>query len=270
MCLVCLLTVMRSVIGGRAAPESQPKPAVVGVYQNAECEGAYTNHLQGICTDGRDAIFWSWTDTMVKTDAHGRLLRQVSVANHHGDLCFLDGNVYVAVNLGKFNLPAGRANSWVYVYATDSLAELKRYPTPEVVHGAGGIAYHAGRFIVVGGLPPGTDENYLYEYDSKFRFQKRHVLASGYTLMGIQTVEFAEGSWWFGCYGNPRCLLRADQDFRLAGRWEFDASLGISGLGDRRFLIGQNTRGLNGMHQGRVVLARFAESKGLIVDKEQN
>lgn len=270
MCLLGALAIMLDVIEGQAAPEAQPKPEVAGYFQSAECEGAYTNHLQGICIDGRDAIFWSWTDALVKTDRRGRLLKQINVANHHGDLCFLDGKVYVAVNLGRFNLPAGRADSWVYVYAANTLAEAERHPTPEVVHGAGGIACHAGHFIVVGGLPVGSDENYLYEYDRKFKFQKRRVLASGYTFKGIQTAEFADGAWWFGCYGDPKWLLRADPDFQLTGRWAFDASLGVSGLGDGRFLIGQNTRDQGGRHQGRAGLARFDERKGLILETRRD
>jgi hypothetical protein len=34
---------------------------------------------------------------------------------------------------------------------------------PEVFHGAGGTGYHDGRFVVIGGLPPGVEENYVYE-----------------------------------------------------------------------------------------------------------
>jgi hypothetical protein len=86
---------------------------------------------------------------------------------------------------------------------------------PELVHGAGGMAWYDGKFIIVGGLPPGVNENYAYEYDENFRFVKRHVIASGYTLMGIQTIAQADGAWWFGCYGKPAVLLRADQ------RWTF-------------------------------------------------
>ena len=78
-------------------------------------------------------------------------------------------------------------------------------PCPKLVHGAGGIAYHDGKFIVVGGLPDEVDENYLYEYDASFKFLRRHVLASGHTQLGIQTVAWADGSWWFGCYGTPKC-----------------------------------------------------------------
>lgn len=233
-------------------------------FQNAACEGAYKCHLQGICSDGRGAIYWSWTDALVKTDLQGRVLKHLPAVWHYGDPCFHDGKVFVAVNFGEFNKPAGREDCWVYVYDGDSLAELARHWLPEVVHGAGGIAYRDGRFIVVGGLPPGVDRNYLYEYDERFKFRKRHVLASGYTLMGIQTVAWANGSWWFGCYGNPRVLLRADAAFRLTGKWDFDASLGIEGLPDGRFLIGQDTPIKSVGHQGRVVVAREDNEKGMV------
>ncbi len=230
------------------------------------CDGSYPRHLQGICTDERDAIFWSWTDALVKTGTDGRILRRVPVANHHGDLCFHAGRVYVAVNLGKFNEPPGKADSWVYVYDGETLAELARHPVPELVHGAGGMAFHAGKFLVVGGLPPDVNENHLYEYDENFRFVQRHVLASGHTDKGIQTAAFADGSWWFGCYGKPKILLRVNEQFRLTGRWEFDASLGITPLSVGRFLIGQNTAIKDAGHRGRVVIARPDPEKGLVLE----
>ncbi|MBM3458551.1 MAG: hypothetical protein FJX77_08485 [Armatimonadetes bacterium] len=235
-------------------------------FQAATCEGVYPLHLQGVATDGREALFWSWTDTLAKTDLRGRLLRRVPAENHQGDLCVVDGKVYVAVNLREFNEPAGRADSWVYVYDARTLERLARHPVPEAVHGAGGIAHHDGRFLVVGGLPPGVPQNFLYEYDTRFRFRKRHELASGYTRLGIQTVTWGAGSWWFGCYGTPQVLLRADAGLRLTGRWEFNASLGLEGLPDGRFLIGQNTETPEG-YTGRVEIARWDAAKGLVVEK---
>ncbi|MHB8899351.1 MAG: hypothetical protein ACYC6Y_11440 [Thermoguttaceae bacterium] len=203
------------------------------------CEGHFAKHLQGICTNDRDAIYWSFTDQLVKTDPEGKVLKQIPVASHHGDLCHVDGKLFVAVNLGQFNQPAGKADSWVYVYHAGSLEELARHRVPEAVHGAGGIAWHDGRFLAVGGLPPGAEENYLYEYDPSFRFLGRSALPSGYTLMGIQTVAFAENYWWFGCYGDPKILLKADPSLRLVRKWQFDGSLGIVGLADGRFLVAE-------------------------------
>jgi hypothetical protein len=241
------------------------RPLTSAPFHATSCEGTYPRHLQGICTNDRDAIYWSWTESLVKTDIRGKVLRQVKVADHHGDLCFHDDKVYVTVNLGQFNRPAGEADSWVFVYDADTLAEFARHAVPELVHGAGGIGYHHGKFILVGGLPEGAAANLAYEYDARFTFQKRHVLAGGYTVMGIQTAAFASGAWWFGCYGEPRVLLRADPNLQLSGRYEFDAALGIAPLADGRFLIGRNTKAAGGGYEGRVVLARPDEQMGLVL-----
>jgi glycerophosphoryl diester phosphodiesterase len=228
-------------------------------------QGTSTSHVQGICTDGREFIYWSWTDALVKTDLRGHELERLSVQKHHGDLCYHNGKVYVAVNLGKFNLPAGSADSWVYIYDAKHLRELARHRTPEAVHGAGGIAHDAGRFVVVGGLPKGTPENYAYEYDESFVSKKRHVLDSGYTLMGIQTATRAADGWWFGCYGEPRILLRADDAFRLTGKWEFDAAYGIAGLADGRILVARNEAIKGVGHKCGIAVARPDSERGLVI-----
>lgn len=195
-------------------------------YRSVACEGTYPHHLQGICVDDA-SIYWSFTTTLVQTDLEGRLQKKVPVANHHGDLCHHDGRLYVAVNLGKFNDPQGNADSWVYVYDADTLGEIARHETQEVFHGAGGIGWRDGHFFVVGGLPEGVEENYVYEYDGDFAFVKKHVVPSGHTHLGIQTATFAHDRWWFGCYGSPQILLVTDVNFKMQGRYEFNCSLGI-------------------------------------------
>ncbi|WP_390896876.1 hypothetical protein [Rubinisphaera margarita] len=199
------------------------------------CDGRYPHHLQGVCVD-EDSIYWSFTTTLVKTDRDGKVVRKIPVVNHHGDLCHHDGKLYVAVNLGDFNNPKGRADSWVYVYDARSLEELSRHEVPEVFHGAGGMGFREGHFFVIGGLPDGVEVNYVYEYDSEFRFVKKHVIESGHTHLGIQTATFAHDRWWFGCYGSPPTLLITDGDFRMLGRHSYNCSLGIEGLADGRLL----------------------------------
>ena len=108
-------------------------------------EGTYRRHLQGFCTDQRASIYWSWTDVLVKTDAQGKVQAKREVANHHGDLCYADGKIYVAVNLGKFNQPPGKEDSWVYVYDAKNLEERARHRVPELVHGAGADQPSRGR-----------------------------------------------------------------------------------------------------------------------------
>lgn len=201
-----------------------------------DCEGTYSHHLQGICAADQ-VLYWCFTTTLVKTDLSGKVLKKVSVANHHGDLCFDAGKLYVAVNLGQFNDPQGNADSWVYVYEADSLTEIARHKTQQVFHGAGGIGIRDGHFYVVGGLPEGVEENYVYEYDKEFNFLTKHVVASGHTHLGIQTAAFAHGRWWFGCYGEPKTLVVTDENFQVLGRYQQDCSLGIAGLPTGQLLV---------------------------------
>lgn len=235
-------------------------------YREVTCEGTYPQHLQGVCVDG-DAIYWCFTTELVKTDRDGKRLRGVTVASHHGDLCYHKGKLYVAVNLGKFNDPQGNADSWVYVYDTD-LAFVTKHRTQEVFHGAGGIGVRDGRFFVVGGLPEGVEENYVYEYDGGFRFVRKHVLRSGHTHLGIQTATFADDRWWFGCYGKPAILLVADADFALKGRFEYDCSLGIVGLPGGR-LLSASGRCEGGKCSGSVRLAVADAKAGLRILKKE-
>lgn len=232
------------------------------------CEGEYDGHLQGIARGENGSIFWSFTVSLVKTNSNGKFLSSVEVASHHGDLCYSEEVVYVAVNLGEFNELAGRADSWIYAYDANDLSLVWKRPIPEVVHGAGGVDVRNGHFFVVGGLPAGIEENYVYEYDSECRFVRRITVESGHTDMGIQTAFYSEGSWWFGCYGVPRVLLKADDRFRFLGRCLFDASLGIVNSANGDFLIGRDLRKSNGQHQGSIVFARKSLEGFLEIETE--
>jgi hypothetical protein len=252
--LLLLISAVASTLAG------EPEAA----FHAVECEGSYPHHLQGVCTNERDAIYWCFTTKLVKTDRGGKVLKQIDVGNHHGDLCFHDGKVFVAVNFGKFNDAEGNADSWVYVYDADDLALLSKHATPEVIFGAGGIAYGDGKFVVVGGLPERFKGNSVYEYDANFKFVKQHRLKTLATLMGIQTAAFADGHWWFGCYGDPTILLKEVEAFSTKGeRLEFDCSLGIVPLGGGKFLVGRDKSSKDKGHTGRLVMAETDNERGL-------
>jgi hypothetical protein len=212
------------------------------------CEGEFGGHLQGVATDGR-SLFWSHTVQLVKTDLDGKILKQINVPSHHGDLTYHEGQLFVAVELGKFNQPPGQSDSWVYVYDANSLELVAKHFVPELVHGCGGIAFQGGTFILVGGLPGDHENNYLFEYNSQFQFQKRHVLPTGQTRLGIQTATYMDDHWWFGCYGSPKNpgLLKVNNNFEIVGVSPSDFSFGITRLSDDTVLQGacfaENRRG---------------------------
>lgn len=229
------------------------------------CKGDYQHHLQGVCLDGEGGFLWSFTTELVKTNAEGTVEKSIPVENHHGDLCLHGDKVYVAVNLGRFNDPNGNADSWVYCYDANTLEFLSKHPVPEVFHGAGGMDYREDRFYVVGGLPTAVEENYVYEYDESFHFVKKHILASGWTELGIQTALWHDGFWWFGCYGKPKILLKADAEFQMVGRYEFDTSLGLVGTGKDAFLVAKGPRTEAGRCRGELWSASPDGVSGLII-----
>jgi hypothetical protein len=196
-----------------------------GSPESVVCEGKYSGHLQGVCRGSDGNFFWSFTRELVKTDNKGKLLKNIEVPDHHGDVCFANGKIYCAVNFGAFNDPKENSDNWVYVYSSKDLSLLSKHEVPQVKYGAGGIAVKNGRFLVVGGLPEGMPENYIYEYDSQFNFKKLHVIKSGWTLKGIQNAAFAHGYWWFGCYGSV--LLKTTPDFRVVDRYNFNCAYGV-------------------------------------------
>ena len=218
------------------------------------CEGTYGGHLQGVATDGI-SLYWSHTVQLVKTDLNGRILQQISVPDHHGDLTLHDGKVFVAVEFGEFNEPPGASEPWIYIYDADSLKLLGKRRVPELVHGAGSIAYGNERFVVVGGLPGDHDQNYVFEYDKNLNFLNRHVLPSKQTRLGIQTAAYMDGHWWFGCYGSPENpgLLKVDKNFLLVGQAETNFSYGVARLNNSTIIRGEC---FAGSKRGKVELLR--------------
>lgn len=62
------------------------------------CEVLHQNlHLQGFTFDG-DNMYWSFTDSLVKTTRNGTVKCQVPVlAGHLGDIDYCDGKIYGSV-----------------------------------------------------------------------------------------------------------------------------------------------------------------------------
>ena len=215
------------------------------------CEGDYGGHLQGVATDG-ESIYWSFTVAVVKTDLAGKILASRKAPSHQGDMCYKDGVVYVAVNLGKFNTET-RGVSQVTAYDAKTLEPLKTIPLPEMPHGAGGMTWKGDRFYIIGGLPLRHEKNYVYEYTSDFTFVKRHDLDTGFTWMGIQTAAYEDGTFYFGIYGSkgdPSGVIACSGDLSSWKRYTCGGSVGILKLDGAYYVGGSPTDRKTGRRTG--------------------
>ena len=213
--------------------------AVAELPKKIVCEGDYGGHLQGVATDG-ESIYWSFTVAVVKTDLAGKILASRKAPSHLGDLCYKDGVVYVAVNLGKFTTETGGV-SQVTAYDAKTLEPLKTIPLPEMPHGACGMTWKDDKFYIIGGLPLKHEKNYVYEYTSDFKFVKRHDLDTGFTWMGIQTAAHEDNTFYFGIYGSkgdPSGVLACPDDLSSYARYTGPGSVGILKLGGMYYVGG--------------------------------
>ena len=206
------------------------------------CSGEYPGHLQGLATDG-GAIYWVFTRLVVKTDFGGRLLAKAKLPHHGGDPCWHDGKLYIPLCGSGFNRkpkPGALSRNYVDVFDAD-LKQLKRYPIPELEYGAGGIAVRDGHFFVVGGRPKDLPGNTVYEYDGDFKLLRRHEVDFD-SLKGIQTIDFAFGKWYFGCYGTKGMTIEMDENFRVLRKVRPGTAFGMIPLANDLVLIGQSVR----------------------------
>lgn len=227
-----------------------------------QCEGEYGAHLQGVATNHSDALFWSFTLTLVKTDLTGKVQATAKTVYHLGDLTCVDGRVYAAA-CTTWDRPSN--NSKVYVYDAEDLKLLEKKPVPEATYGAGGIEYSDGRFYIVGGADPKAEENFIYVYDKDFQYVATHTIPSGQTELGVQTISRHGGYFWLGCYGN--ILLKLDDSLSIAGRYAFDCGYGMKSWQGNDVLVGQSLsrdEGNSKRWRGAVRLAHVDESQGLV------
>ena len=120
----------------------------------------------------------------------------------------------------------------------------------------------------MGGLPDETEVNYVYEYTADFTFEKKHVVQSGHTHLGIQTACFAHDRWWFGCYGDPRVLLVTDAEFRMKGKYELDCAYGVERFGDDQLWVAADRLVPDSGHQAMLQAATPDNKLGYRIESD--
>lgn len=169
------------------------------IYQDLSFPSMYKNHLQGITVDNSGFIYASLTTELVKFDSLGKIVLDVAVPNHHGDLKYRNGMIYVAVNLSDQFNGDGTCDNWVYIYNASDLRLTNRIKINELPDGIGSIAANeAGDvFFLAGGKKWSEHFTDLGIYDQNFKLiELKHVAVE--SSYGIQTMDVS-GSRLYAC-----------------------------------------------------------------------
>lgn len=150
----------------------------------------FVGHLQGIAAD-ETGVYWSFYDTILKTDYAGKTLASVKIPRHAGDLCAADGKVYVSVTYYDTKMVAESGGSgWVYVYdqKLNFLQKKALLDTPR----PDGITFLKDKFYIAGddfGKEP-HPLNTISIYDKEFVFERKITIDIGKpTQYGAQTLN---------------------------------------------------------------------------------
>ena len=241
MCVVLLFVLSFFTIAAGSSAAPVPLLRMPGG-NRITCEGSWSGHLQGICSDGKNRIYWVFDSHLVQTDLKGKLInatmlkREAGFNTHGGSPCYANGMIYVPFCGGTFNTEGCAPYNFIQAYDEKDLSLTESFPVPEVVGGAGAVTCADGKFFVTGGRVYGTPGNAVYEYSEKFRPVRTHTLPFN-SWKGIQTLTFDGKNFWFGCYGTKHRVWRADREFKVNGCFAFDGSYGMIPVAGNRLLV---------------------------------
>lgn len=205
-------------------------------------------HVQGIaCSD--EAIYLSFTTTLVKLDWKGNVLKRVPARRHMGDISYREGRLYACLGRTKDPNEGLGGTAFIQIFDADlGFVGEKRTPSAP---GIDGIGIWGDKIFVGGGsrecgLP--HTRNLVVKLDNQLE-----PLASAWidygvrTVHGVQNVTVADGKVWCFLYTaereDPGCVV-LDEDLNLLKVVDFTAGNGVDALPPRfgksknpRFLV---------------------------------
>ena len=227
----------------------------------------FPGHLQGIAADS-SGIYWSFYDTVVKTDYTGKLLAAVKSPRHSGDLCLAGGNVHVSItHYDPKTAEREGGTGFVYVYDAN-LKFLRKYALPDTPR-PDGIAFCGGKFYVAGDDFGKQDHpvNTVSVYTPDFKFERKITVDLGRpTKYGAQTLNDFDGQLLAAFYARMGSVFLTVPELKVAGVFPTSASVGFAFVppelagGRRLVLIARNT-GTRGAYGAKLLVREWKGGK---------
>ena len=169
-------------------------------------------HMQGFTTDGK-YMYWSFTNTLVKTTMTGTVVAQKEVpimSEHLGGIDYHNGRIYgAAMGNSLKGDPWGQWTSFtVHVYDAESLSLVKVMRLDDCYRdhaacrdgfdGVGaitaGVDAETGEeaLFIAAGMKNGAEitRQIVLQYGFDGKLQKRHFVPTGAVNIGVQNIDF--------------------------------------------------------------------------------
>ncbi len=239
------------------------------------CEAnGFVGHIQGISADAT-GIYWSFFDTIVKTDYKGKTLLTTAIPKHAGDLCAANEKVYVSVTYySKKMIDEAGTTGWVYIYDRD-LKFLKKVAIPDSPR-PDGITYLNGKFYIASdefGKEP-HPVNTISIYDSEFKFERKVTVDIEVpTQYGAQTLNAFDGKILGGFYAKARMnsVFLEPPELKKVGLFGTSVDVGMAIVpkeiaGDRKMCIVARLKGKSGDWGSKADIYEFRDGKLIPAD----
>ncbi len=226
-------------------------------------------HMQGF-TSGNGFMYWSFTDSLVKTTLNGTVKCQLEIhGGHLGDCDYYDGKIYASYL--KNSLPGHAWEDWsgfkIYVFDASDLHILDiinldicdyyksiscKDGDTRGFQGIDGVAVApdcaTGEYKLFVACALYTGELYSNQIILRFsldgQFEEEYHIPTGNTVFGIQNLDYDEDNkeFWFTTYGRAHyyqpedVLFCVSHDFKVIKRsYGFSTPYGIECLGNNGF-----------------------------------
>lgn len=194
---------------------------------NVACDGIYPLHLQGVDMNEKGEYFWSYTSTIVKTDAQGKVLKSITVADHHGDVVCWNGKIYVTAAI-IHNYNKGAEKTHMCIYNQDDLTMVDKFIIPGA-NGFDGITRTPNGFLIAAEPQPVIDatQSDLIEFDNNFNIIARHTVITPPVYWGAQNLTRYGDGYLASYYGD--LVYKLDKNFNVVDIYKCRAAYGLIG-----------------------------------------
>ena len=240
-------------------------------------------HMQGF-TSGNGFMYWSFTDSVVKTTMSGTVKCQIEIKGGHlGDIDYYDGRLYASY-LG-FALPGHEWDDWtsfkLYVFDAEDLhvIDIINMDICDYYKSVAGSEEDTRGFRAIDGVAIGRDpltnerkifiacavltsEKYtnqiILQCDMNGKYEKEYHVPTGNTVFGIQNLDYDElrNRFWFSTYGpeksfQPKEMLYSVdfKDCKSFDKYDFQTPYGFEALPTGDFYASIQA-GTNGKRSG--------------------